>query len=150
MDFLKEYTVSIMVVSIVAILLENLLPQDNNKKYCNVMIGLFVMLVILTPLTRLPHYDETFSIPALKLDDSDLSPSSRSYVAESFEKNLALSISQDLHGVFDATFECRVFCDTNDEGQITDISRIQIAPFSQEISAYIAEKYGIKEAIITP
>ncbi|MBQ9915254.1 MAG: stage III sporulation protein AF, partial [Clostridia bacterium] len=71
MSFLKDYTISIMIVSLVAILLENLLPKDSNQKYCNVLIGLFVMLVILKPLARLPHVGESFTIPSLKIGDED-------------------------------------------------------------------------------
>ncbi len=150
MEFLKDYTLSIMVVSIVAILLENLLPQDSNKKYCNVMIGLLVMLVILQPLTRLPHYDETFSIPQARISEKDFSLAQGNHVTKSFEKKLALAISEDLHGVYGTVFQCRIFCQTNEDGQITDIAKVQVAPYREEIKTYIAEKYGIKEAVISP
>ncbi len=150
MTFLKDYTLSIMVVSVVAILLENLLPQDNNRKYCNVMIGLLVMLVILKPLTQLPHYDETFGIPLTRISQSDFSPSANHFVAQRFEKKLALTISEDLHQSFGESFSCRIHCAVNDEGQITHISRVQIAPFHADVARYISEKYGFKEAVITP
>ena len=150
MTFLKDYTVSIMIVSLVAILLENLLPQDGNKKYCNVLIGLFVMLVILKPLTRLPHYDETFAIPALRISDEDLSIAPGSYIADSFERKLSLAISEDLYTAFGKAHSCKVFCQVNDQGQITDIHLVQIAPYSEEARHYISEKYGIKEDVIRP
>ncbi len=150
MSFLNEYAVSIIVVSVLAILLENLLPAGNNKKYVNVMIGLLVMLVILTPLTRLPHYNETFILPELRLDDTDLSLSPKPYVAESFEKKLALAISEDLHSRFGVATSCRVSCHINEEGQITGIRHIQLAPYTPEMGTYIAANYGFKEEIITP
>ncbi len=150
MSFLKDYTISIMIVSLVAILLENLLPQDSNQKYCNVLIGLFVMLVILNPLTRLPHFSESFAIPSLRIGDEDLSFSGRSYLAQNFEKNLSLAISEDLRAVFGGVYDCRVFCDVNGEGQITAIRQVRVAPFNENVRRHIAEKYGIKEESIGP
>ena len=150
MGFVNEYAISIIVVSLLAIFLENLLPEGSNKKYVNVLIGLLVMLVILHPLTKLPHYNNTFQIPELRIDDSDLSAPTEPYVAESFEKRLALAISDDIYKTFRKTVEIRVACTVNDAGQITGIQKIQLTPHIAEISTYIAETYGFEEAVITP
>ncbi len=151
MDYISEYAVSIIVVSVLAVLLENILPGGSSKKYINVMIGLLVMLVILSPLTRLPHYSETFAVPELRLDDKDLSAAApQSYIADNFQRNLALAISEDIYSSYNTAVNCRVACTVNEDGQITGVRRVQLEPYSAEIGTYVAQKYGFEEACVTP
>ena len=151
MNFVKEYATSIITVSILAVLLENILPGDGNKKYIRVVIGLLVMLVILQPLTALPHYKEVFALPYTHIDDSALSPPDiKPYIAESFEKKLALRLEEAIYQAFQTAVSCRVTCHVNEDGQITGVSAIHVQPYSKEIGHYIAENYGFEEAIVTP
>lgn len=152
MDFIKEYAVSIITVSVLSILLENILPDDSNKKYIRVMIGLLVMLVILNPLTKLPHYTDTFTSLRRQAEEAfpESSPTALSHVAESFQRRLALAVSEDLHSTYAIAVSCRVLCSQNESGQITGIQSIQLSPYTQEAAAYISEKYGVEEACITP
>ncbi|MBE7047903.1 MAG: hypothetical protein E7393_00820 [Ruminococcaceae bacterium] len=151
MDFISEYVITIMTVSVLAVLLENILPEDNNKKYIHVIIGLLVMLVILAPLTNLPHYSDTFSFPALRLENTDVSVLPHtSYVSNTFQKNLELSLCQDLYERYGLTVDCRVALQLNDNGQIAEIRKIQLIPYNTEMALYVSEKYGIQEDIISP
>ncbi len=151
MEFIKEYAVSIITVSILAIVLENILPNDGNKKFIQVIIGLVVMLVILNPLTKLPHFVQTFAMPYLRLEDSDLTKTSqKSFLAEAFERNLANNIREDVFKTFHTSINCKITCSVKDDGEIIGISHMQLLPYSQEIAHYIAEKYGIEEVYIEP
>ena len=149
MKFISEYTVSILVVSVLAIVFENILPEDKNNKFCRIIIGLSVMLIILIPLTKLPHYDETFRLPELRLDSTSVTGETKSYIAENFEKNLSLTIAEDIRQTFGTAISCRVVTDTNESGQITGIHHVILSPHTQETAAYIAEKYGLEEETIT-
>lgn len=149
MKFINEYAVSIIIVSLLAVLLETLLPEDGNKKYTGVIIGLFVMLVMLNPLTKLPHFDRTFAIPRVQSDDAITISTPSAFVAESFEKRLAQTISEDLQNTYKAETYCRVRCNTNESGQITGIQSLTIRPYTRDVCRYISEKYGIEEARIT-
>ena len=151
MRFLSEYAASVVVVSLLALLFESVVPGGTHKKYLSMVIGLLVMLVIVKPLTHLPHYDDTFSLPELNFSEERLPlPEVKPYVAEQFEKNLALSISESLHRSFGSTVSCRVFCEVNEEGQIMGIRLVQLVPYTQECAAYVAKEYAIEEACITP
>ncbi|MBE7022161.1 MAG: hypothetical protein E7414_02955 [Ruminococcaceae bacterium] len=151
MQFLNEYAAAVITVSLLALLLDNLLPGGSHKKYVSTMVGLLVMLVILRPLTALPHYSETFSLPQLHITEGSFSmPEQRPYVAESFEKKLALSMEESLHAVFGTVVSCRISCDVNETGQITGIRNVKLQPYTGEAAAYIAEQYGIEEACIGP
>lgn len=151
MQFLKEYAASVIIVSLLALLFESILPDGNHKKYITMVIGLLVMLVILKPLTHLPHYNDVFSLPALYLSEADFSPPAvKPYLAGQFEKNLALSIGESLHETFGTTVRCRVTCRVNELGQIEAIQSVQLMPYSKETATYIAREYGIEEACIKP
>ncbi len=149
MKAINEYAVSIIVVSMLAVLLETLLPEDSNKKYTGVIIGLFVMLVMLKPLTKLTHFEQTFTMPQVQAQNTFTVSKPADFVVESFEKKLAQAIVEDIQNTYKAEVRCRVRCSINENGQITDIKNLTIFPYSQEICRYISEKYGIEEARIT-
>lgn len=151
MDFIKEYAISIMTASILSVLLENILPNDSNKKYIHIIIGLLVMLVILTPLTKLPHYNETFAIPHSYIGDNQLNiKEGTSHLTNSFQKNLAYAIMEDCHNSLNETISCRVVAEENQAGEIVGIKQVILSPYSKESAHFIASKYGIKEDCITP
>ena len=150
LEFIREYAVSIMTVSVLTVLLENILPNDSNKKYIHVVIGLLMMLVILNPLTGLPHYNDTFSIPHLHIGDDQLNLNTgTSHVTNSFQKNLAYAIMEDCHEQLGITIACRVYAEENAEREITGIKQIIISPYDQKTARYIAATYGVKEEYIT-
>lgn len=148
MQFLNDYVTGIVVVSLLTLILENLLPQGSHKKYISTIIGLLVMLVILKPLTALPHYAETFSVPVLDETEMDNETNMKPYVVTNFEKNLALSITQDVYHTFGETIQCRVRCEVNEEGQITSIRSVHLEPYQQDVAKFVAGRYGIEEASI--
>lgn len=150
MGFLKEYAISIIVVSVLAILFENLLPQTSHKKYINVVIGLVVMLVIVSPLTKLPHYKEAFSLPFPKLDDSNFSqPDQKNLVAAEFEKRLALKLGEEIHSKFGSSPEIRVTSEVGEDGTVTGVRGVQISPVNDEIKSFVGETLGIPQELIT-
>ncbi len=149
MKTINEYTVSIIVVSLLAIILEHLLPEGGSKKYTGVIIGLFVMLVILNPLTKLPHYEHTFTIPQIQPDDAITTSETPSFITETFEKNLAQTVITDIRDTYQTEVDCRIRCDVNESGQIIGIRKLTLSPCTPDISKYISEKYDIEEAKIT-
>ena len=148
MQFFSDYVTGIIVVSFLTLILENLLPQGSHKKYISTIIGLLVMLVILKPLTALPHYAEIFSVPMLEEINIDAETNMKPYVVTNFEKNLALSITQDVYHSLGKTIRCRVRCEVNGEGQITSIRSVRVEPYQQDVAKFVAEQYGIEEASI--
>ena len=140
-----------MTVSVLSVLLENVLPNDSNKKYIHIIIGLLVMLVILNPLTKLPHYNETFAIPHQYIGNNQLNiTDTTSHLTNSFQKNLAQAIMEDCHNTLHITVSCRVFAEENQAGEIIGIKQIILSPYTQDSAQYIASKYGIEEDCITP
>lgn len=145
MELLREYATGIIVVSVLAILLENLLAETHNKKYINVALGLVVMLVIVNPLTKLPHYRDAFVLPELLIDDSDLSQNSEKQLVQAeFARRLAERLSEETKQRCGKQVAVRVFVDSNENGEITGIRKIAVSPLDEEIRAALAESSGVE------
>ena len=48
--FLKDWSNQIIVATIIAIILEMILPEGNNKKYIKMIIGIYVLFTIINPI----------------------------------------------------------------------------------------------------
>ena len=145
MKFINEYAISIIIASLLAILLEHLLPDDSNKKYTGTLIGLLIMLVILTPLSKLPRLSYAFTIPTSQTENKTGASLTSSFVAKNFEQRLAQTITEDIQKEYGTKIRCHVYCNTNEEGQILGIRSLTLSPDSPDIIQYISEKYDIKE-----
>lgn len=49
-NFLKDWSNQIIVATIIAIILEMILPESNNKKYIKMIIGIYVLFTIINPI----------------------------------------------------------------------------------------------------
>lgn len=146
MGILREYASGIIVISVLAILLENLLPNTHHKKYINVVIGLVVMLVIVGPLTKLPHYQESFFLPETVIDDSDLSETNgKKLVAEEFKRRLAETLSSEVQKSCAKKVTVSVEVSANENGEITGIEEISVFPLDEEIRKILAQSAGVAE-----
>ena len=52
MDFVRQWTITIVSVIIFITFVEILIPNSNNKRYINVVVGFLLMIIILNPLTK--------------------------------------------------------------------------------------------------
>ena len=130
MTFIRSYAISIILVSVLCLLFESITPSGKDQKYIGSFIGLLLLLVILHPLTKLPHFAETLALPRLTIDDSALSSqSAKPLVARQFERNLSLTICEDIRRTYGKTVSVRVYCDVNDSGQINSITSLHLTPF---------------------
>ncbi|ABR48650.1 Sporulation stage III, protein AF [Alkaliphilus metalliredigens QYMF] len=57
MEMIREWVVTILSVIIFVTFIEILIPNSNYKRYVNVVIGLLVMVIILSPLNKLIRGD---------------------------------------------------------------------------------------------
>lgn len=49
-EWLKNWTNQIIVASIIAIILEMIIPEGNNKKYIKIIIGIYILFTIINPV----------------------------------------------------------------------------------------------------
>ncbi len=150
MSFLREYASAIMIVSVLGMILDTIVPEGSYKKYINIITGLFIMIIILTPLTKLPHFSYTFTFPGENTGYIEPTNQEKNYVIKTFEKNLSAQIIETVLQEKNIKIYCEVTCISNENGEITGVETIKISPFSSELASYIAKHYGLTEDIMTP
>lgn len=69
MTFIREWVITIVSVIIFVTFIEILIPNSNYKRYINVVIGFLLMIVILTPLTKLISGQIDFEEEILKISN---------------------------------------------------------------------------------
>lgn len=149
MELLNRYISGIVIACALAILLENILPETNHKKYINVTIGLVVMLIIIKPLTGIRELNPLFTMPETIIDDEDLSTNvNRKTVAKEFEKRLAQVLSDAVLNESEKKSEISVFVSVNENSEITGIAKIEAYPVDEEIRAIIVKTAGVSPEIV--
>ena len=92
-EWLKTWSNQIIVATIIAIILEMLLPEENNKKYIKMIIGIYVLFTIINPvITKVTGN-------SLAIEDFDYNKylensASISSASEEFEENNSKLITQ--------------------------------------------------------
>lgn len=66
MDFVRQWTITIVSVIIFITFVEILIPNSNHKRYINVVIGFLLMIIILNPLTKFITGEIDFEDSVLK------------------------------------------------------------------------------------
>ncbi|QEK12145.1 stage III sporulation protein AF [Crassaminicella thermophila] len=84
-DFLKTWILNIIAVIIFITFLEILLPSSNMKKYINMIVGLLVMLVIISPVLELVNRNTRIQEEIIKTS-SDIDRKALSLSLEQFEE----------------------------------------------------------------
>ena len=67
MAFIREWVITIISVIIFVTFIEILIPNSNYKRYINVVTGLLLIVVILTPLTKFINKQINFEEEVLKI-----------------------------------------------------------------------------------
>lgn len=144
MSFVSEYVSGIIVVSVLTVLLENILPNTQDKKYIQTVIGLLVMLVIVAPLSRLTELRGSFVLPDTVINDFDLTvPNGNQSVAEEFEKRLSERLEETVMEACDKEVSVSVNVSQNEANAILGIESITVFPAEEEICRILAETTGI-------
>ncbi len=58
---LKQWCEGIIIAIIISVIIEMLIPDNKNKKYVKVIIGVYIMFVSLNPLLEILNFDYDFS-----------------------------------------------------------------------------------------
>lgn len=148
MEYLKEYASNIIIISMLSTVFQILLPDGKQKKYVTLIIGLVVMLVVMKPLEMITEIKNNFfEMPHFEIEtQSDYLE--KNLVADRFEKDLALTIKEKVKENMGENIDCFVEVGRNEEGQITEIEKVDIRPYSENLVNYICEEFGIAGSVI--
>ncbi|MBR2499520.1 MAG: stage III sporulation protein AF [Clostridia bacterium] len=148
MEYLKEYASNIIIISMLSTVFQILLPDGKQKKYVILIIGLVVMLVVMKPLEMITEIKNNFfEMPHFEIEtQSDYLE--KNLVADRFEEDLALTIKEKVKENMGENIDCFVEVGRNEEGQITEIEKVDIRPYSENLVNYICEEFGIAGSVI--
>ena len=135
--FLKTWSNQIIVATIIAIILEMILPEGNNKKYIKMIIGIYVLFTIISPvITKLignslefenfdysQYFDDTIEISTStnEFEESNSKLIKQAYI-DSIENDMKSKIKQKGYEVI--SLKIGIIEDENSEkyGTITNIT----------------------------
>ena len=141
---LKEYAISIVTVSILAVIFEIILPPKNYRKYISVIIGLVVMMVIISPLGNFFGSVNEFVMEIPEINAENSNENSNALVAEEFCRRLEKKIEETVLSELSTESECRIVLKLNEKSEIEEIAEVKINPMTEEIALLINEKFAIE------
>lgn len=90
MDIVKGYAVSIIIVAFISAITEIIMPSDTYKKYIRLAVGAILLIVILTPITRL--FQQKLYIDDLSFDSEPY----KKNIEQNIDKKVLLIYKQKL------------------------------------------------------
>ena len=138
-EYLKTVVSAVFAVGIITALL----PKDGFSKYVNLLAGIIVMAVIISPILSVRNKSIEFE----KIDTKSLDFNTNSYIMEEYEKELAKNIENMLTQKTKVGFSVLVFVDKDED--IIEIQKIEITPYTKEYALLVSDYIGIDEGRIT-
>lgn len=156
MTAISQYAARIVAVSLFALLCEMLTPDGTLKKYVKMVVGLIVLLVLASPLVRLPFYAETFTLPSISLEQADtarLEQAGADAIRRQFEHDLAGKLSADATAQCGEPVTAKVTAAVGQDGMVEGIAQITLTcgnPLKFDgLMAYVSTTYGVPKENIT-
>ncbi len=138
-EYIKTVVSAVLAVGIISVLL----PRGGFSEYVNLLSGIIVMAVIVSPIISVR--DKKFELS--HIDVEELEFSTNSYIMEEYEKELSKNIKEMLKAKTNIDFSVSVRADKKED--VIEIKEIEIAPYSAEYIALICDYSGIDEGRIT-
>lgn len=133
-EYLKIVVTSVVLISGLSVFF----PEDSFGKYANLLSGIIVMSILLTPVLN-KDGDFFQGLPEVK----ELEISKTRYLMDEFEKELSIKIENMLYDSTGKQFSATVYAET--DGEVVEIQWVELAPFSEYYASVVAEYLGIEE-----
>jgi len=138
-EFIKNWTVNIVVLVLFIVITEMLLPRGKMKKYANLMTGTILVIAIIEPVTGLfgKAFDFSYSqaVTAGSIDKREIEKASRMFGEEQIRQTIRLYRNRiieqieyqarEVDGVYDAKADVIINEDWNSPG-FGEIRRVYI------------------------
>ena len=163
--FLKNWCEGISVAIFIAIIIEMLLPDGNNKKYVKVIIGIYIVFVVLNPLlTKINNgiqINNIFNIENVATTSANLNNNIKNVYIVGIEENIKNEIFEKGYNVIDVKIQTDINYENIEKIEIKldsknikkDINKINPVVISKEhkenedefieLKKHISENYEI-------
>ena len=143
MSFLSDYAEAIIAVSVLSVIFEMILPAKRYRKYITMVIGLIIMSIIISPISIFFSDFEKFTFEKEDFIYEEESFNPKLLVVDEFRKNLEAEIEKGVEEHFLCDFNCRIEFTLNDNGEILQIDKAEIYPYTDEIANFIHNNFGV-------
>ena len=143
MEFIRQYAVSIITVSVLSVIFEIILPPKRYGKYISVITGLICMMVILSPVRQLFGDFEMFVIEGNALQSEIKNEADFNLVASEFKKRLEEKIEQTAKIKTGEEIKAQVELELTEKGEILNIKEAKIFPYSEKCAKIIKDEFDI-------
>ena len=135
-EFLSSWAQGIIVAVIIATLIEMILPNSSSKKYVKVVIGMYILFTIVSPIIKkLGGKDINLNTINIEKYEQQISKSDNT-ISRKFEDNNTRSIKD----IYVSNLKADIFAKLKEKGYEIDTSDIQI----KDDENYTIEKITLK------
>ena len=92
-EFISDWAEQVVLAVIIATILEMLLPQNKNKKYIKMVIGIYILFCIISPFIK---NSNSFSVDAIDMSGYSIEEKKEEVNQESMDKRLQKLYLQEL------------------------------------------------------
>ena len=135
-EFLSSWAQGIIVAVIIATLIEMILPNSSSKKYVKVVIGMYILFTIVSPIIKkLGGKDINLNTINIEKYEQQISKSDNT-ISRKFEDNNTRSIKD----IYVSNLKADIYANLKEKGYEIDTSDIQI----KDDENYTIEKITLK------
>ena len=142
MQFLREYAVSIITVSVLCVIFEIILPKKTYGKYISVITGLICMMIIISPVKHLFGDFEMFVLEGEKLQ-SEMKEADFGYISKEFKKRLEEKIEETVKEKTGEKIKSEICLELTDRGEILSVKEAKIFPYSEKNAKIVENEFDI-------
>ena len=137
-DYLKMVIAAVICVSLIC----GILPREGAGKYAGFAAGLIVIAIVVSPLFKLSG---TLNLQLSDIETQELSVKGASYLMDEFEKTLSVRIAEKLKTETGRSFQVTVEGKTDENGEITGVTRVGLSPYSADFAKIVAEYIDVSQ-----
>lgn len=146
-NFFSKWAQGIIVAIIIAVIIEMILPEGNNKKYIKMVLGIYVLYTILNPI--LLKFSDGISIENIMVDEYSISQNSIDAVAINTNATIEAVYTKNIKNEIKTYLSSKGF-NVNDINAIIETEDEMTYGMIKELELTISKKEETDISIIEP
>jgi len=160
-DFISSWAEQIVIAIVVASLIEMILPENNNKKYIKMIIGIFILFNILSPLVKnnelfsIEKFDKEAYVPteeSKEVNQTSMDERLQELYVQELKKNITQKVQESGFDVVDCDVEAVLYGEESNRGikkiylnikmqeNSSSVNRIDKVEINVGVNKYVSSK----------
>lgn len=124
MDFLSYWLQGIVIAVIITTIIELILPNSNSKKYIKVVLGVYVVFNIITPIVN-QFFDSNFELSSI-VDVDEYMKKMELYEVDNENKNIDKTNEENIKNIYISNLENDMKAKLKDKGYMVENVEFEI------------------------